>query len=591
MFKRKELGISSIFLIALVAIGAGGFYLITALQKNELKNFTQDLQIQIRLIAKAAEKIEMQTIEDISYLGEMKIFQKEPSPDVRKLLKRYFSKYKFIISNITWRTKEKTLLNIDLSGVNYYNFSLKSAVPLSEIPYFEQKGYCAVEAKGQEKLLFIKPVRNKTKVISNLAVFCSLEKFFRHIMAVTHLPRFTKLWVIDFKKYNQKGSFLLPSDNSFSQVDSNFKKFLEEAENGFEGTGKFLSVVDKGSYETESIEYISAYYPLEIMKKKYCIGISANKIDVLKNIRQSNFIVGFVSTLVIAGLTVFFIFFLRKEKTAARIQTQMQSRLQEYADNLEVMVEERTRELKEKEGQLIQSSKLASLGEMATGIAHEINQPLNVIKMTTTGMLHFLNKGKTLPDGMLQEELTSTDGQIERMRKIINHLRSFSRKSTEITTEEVDINIPLNDSLGFVKEQLGMHEIKIETDIAGSLPKVMADANKIEQVFLNIFNNARDAMDEAAAGVHGKLLKIRSFTEEDQVFVTISDTGGGIPVHAREKIFEPFYTTKEVGKGTGLGMSISYNIIKDFKGSLNFDVEEGVGTTFKVALPSKEVTK
>lgn len=587
MFRKKELGLWSIFSILLTVIGAGGFYLITALQKNELNNFTQDLETQIRFIAKAAEKIQMDSIEDISYLGEMKIFQKEPSQNIRKLLKRYFSKHKFIISNITWRTKEKTLLNIDLSGQNYYNFSLKPAAPLSAIPYLKLNGYGAVETNGQEKLFFIKPVRNKTKVISNLTVFCSLEKFFRYIMSVTPLTRFTQLWVIDFKKYNQTNTFLLPSDNSFSQVDSNFKKFLEEAKNGFKGTGKFINIIDKGSGKKEAAEFISAYYPLEIMKKKYCIGISANKDDVLRNIRQTNLIVGFLSTLAIAILTGFFMIFLSKEKTAARIQMRMQNQLQEYAGNLEIMVEERTRELKEKEGQLIQSSKLASLGEMATGIAHEINQPLNVIKMITTGMLHFLKKGKTLPEEMLQEELTTTDGQIERMRKIINHLRSFSRKSSEIVTEEVDINIPLNDSLGFVKQQLMAHEIKIATDIAGSLPKVMADANKIEQVFLNIFNNARDAMDERAAGEHGKLLKICSFTEKDQVFVTISDTGGGIPEHTREKIFEPFYTTKEVGKGTGLGMSISYNIIKDFKGSLNFEVEEGVGTTFKVAMPSK----
>ncbi len=105
---------------------------------------------------------------------------------------------------------------------------------------------------------------------------------------------------------------------------------------------------------------------------------------------------------------------------------------------------ERTKKLKAKDGQLIQSSKLASLSEMATGIAHEINQPLNVIKMKTTGMLHFLKKGKILPDGMLKEELTTTNSQIERMRKIIDHLRSFSRKSSEIVTEEVDSNIPLN---------------------------------------------------------------------------------------------------------------------------------------------------
>ena len=274
-----------------------------------------------------------------------------------------------------------------------------------------------------------------------------------------------------------------------------------------------------------------------------------------------------------------------------REKVKLEKQILEYTENLEKMVEERTRELKEKEGQLVQSSKLASLGEMATGIAHEINQPLNVIKITTTGMLHFSKKGKNISPEMLQEELAITDSQIERIRKIINHMRTFSRKSKEIETEEVDINIPLQDSLNFVGEQLRLHQIKIRFELDQSLPKVMADANKLEQVFLNIITNAKDAMDERETKVVGdktnyeKLLNIRSFAENGQAVVTISDIGGGIPDSVKEKIFEPFFTTKEVGKGTGLGMSISYGIIKDFKGSISFEVEKNVGTTFRVGLP------
>jgi len=272
--------------------------------------------------------------------------------------------------------------------------------------------------------------------------------------------------------------------------------------------------------------------------------------------------------------------------------------LENYSKNLKQMVEKRTKELRQKDSMLVQSGKLAALGEMATGIAHEINQPLNVIKMTTTGMLHFLKKGKTLPQEMLQEELASTDGQVERIRKIIDHLKVFSRKSENIETEEVDINISLKNSLTFVSEQLRLHQIEVEFDLAESLPKVMADTNKLEQVFLNILSNARDAMDdrEFMDGVklsskknkekeYKKILKICSFAENGNAVAAISDTGGGIPKEMRDKIFEPFFTTKEVGKGTGLGMSISYNIIKDFKGSLDFEVEEGIGTTFLIKLP------
>ncbi len=274
-----------------------------------------------------------------------------------------------------------------------------------------------------------------------------------------------------------------------------------------------------------------------------------------------------------------------------REKVKLEKQILKYTENLEKMVEERTLELKEKEGQLVQSSKLASLGEMATGIAHEINQPLNVIKITTTGMLHFSKKGKNISPEMLQEELAITDSQIERIRKIIDHMRTFSRKSKEIETEAIDMNIPLQDSLNFVGEQLRLHQIEIKFELDESLPKVMADANKLEQVFLNIITNARDAMDERETKIMGddtdyeKLLNIRSFAENGQAVVTISDIGGGIPDSVREKIFEPFFTTKEVGKGTGLGMSISYSIIKNFKGSISFEVEKDVGTTFRVGLP------
>ena len=274
-----------------------------------------------------------------------------------------------------------------------------------------------------------------------------------------------------------------------------------------------------------------------------------------------------------------------------RERIKLKNQIRQYTENLEKMVEARTRELQAKDVQLIQSSKLASLGEMAAGIAHEINQPLNVIKMTTTGILHSLKKGKNISDKMAKEELLITNAQIERIRKIINHLRTFSRKSDEIETEEINMNIPLQNSLTFVGEQLKLHQIKVKFELDESLPKVMADANKLEQVFLNIITNARDAMDERERDFTGgeadyeKLLKIKSFADKGRAVVTISDTGRGISDNAMEKIFEPFFTTKEVGKGTGLGMSISYSIIKDFKGSISFEGKDGGGTTFRVELP------
>ena len=159
--------------------------------------------------------------------------------------------------------------------------------------------------------------------------------------------------------------------------------------------------------------------------------------------------------------------------------------------------EELARVKKEKDAQLVQSAKLANLGEMATGIAHEINQPLNIIKLTCSGLDRSMKKGKTITSETLTEELETIDGQIERMRAIIDHMRSFARRSSDLKSEYTDMNAPLRDCFKFIGEQLRLREVEVHLELE-ELPQVMADSNKIEQVFLNLVGNARDAMDNLA---------------------------------------------------------------------------------------------
>jgi two-component system NtrC family sensor kinase len=202
-------------------------------------------------------------------------------------------------------------------------------------------------------------------------------------------------------------------------------------------------------------------------------------------------------------------------------------------------------------------------------------------------MMHFMRKGRKINDDMLKEELEVIDGQVERMRAIIDHLRNFAHRSDEVEGRPVDVNVPIKDCFKFVGEQLRLREVEVHLELR-ELPDILGDSNKLEQVFLNIIGNARDAMDDFAkhAGQgYRKILTVRSFLDNGNVVVTFSDTGGGIPKEIRDRVFEPFFTTKEVGRGTGLGLSISYNIIKDFGGKIDFLVDESVGTTFRVALP------
>ena len=243
----------------------------------------------------------------------------------------------------------------------------------------------------------------------------------------------------------------------------------------------------------------------------------------------------------------------------------------------------------EKETQLIQASKMTTLGTMAAGMAHEINQPLNVIQICTDFITKMLKKGVTPSH---EDLLTLTDdisGNVQRAADIIKHMRDFSRQS-EVVTSRVCINNPIKDVFKVLGHQLQAHEVALELDLDPDIPFIMAEHNRLEQVFINLVTNAMDSMDAKASQSEErkteKLLKIRSFSENGWVKVTVKDTGTGMPPEVIEKIFEPFFTTKEVGKGTGLGVSISYGIVKDYKGAIEVTSEHGNGAAFVLRFPA-----
>ncbi|MBN2688775.1 MAG: PAS domain S-box protein, partial [Deltaproteobacteria bacterium] len=247
----------------------------------------------------------------------------------------------------------------------------------------------------------------------------------------------------------------------------------------------------------------------------------------------------------------------------------------------------------EKEAQLIQASKMATLGTMASGIAHEINQPLNVIQVCSDFFKKMLGRGERIKDedlSMMAEEISKN---VERAAQTINHMRDFSRQS-EVKSEKLNINKPIADVFKILGQQLRVHRIDVDMELADDLPAVYGDHNRLEQVFINLITNAKDALDEKEMklGNHTwkKVLQIRSFASNDEVFVTVYDNGIGIPSDIRDKIFEPFFTTKEVGRGTGLGMSISYGIIQDYGGTIEVESEVDVGTTFTLTFPAAERT-
>lgn len=243
----------------------------------------------------------------------------------------------------------------------------------------------------------------------------------------------------------------------------------------------------------------------------------------------------------------------------------------------------------EKETQLVQASKMTTLGTMAAGMAHEINQPLNVIQVCADFFLKMIKKGVRIGDEELKTLANDISSNVQRAAGIIKHMRDFARQS-EVVTTQVNINDPVRDVFKVLGHQLKVHQVDLKLDLDPDIPPILAEHNRLEQVFINLVTNAVDAMDEKGARMGDqpwdRILGIRSFAEDDQVVVTVSDSGTGMPQEVIDKIFEPFFTTKEVGRGTGLGVSISYGIVKDYNGTIDIKSETGAGTTFELRFPA-----
>jgi PAS domain S-box-containing protein len=246
-------------------------------------------------------------------------------------------------------------------------------------------------------------------------------------------------------------------------------------------------------------------------------------------------------------------------------------------------------EVVEKETQLIQAGKMTTLGVMAAGMAHEINQPLNVIQVCADFFLKMLKRGQPIEDEDLKTMANDIVANVDRAAGVIKHVRDFARQS-ELVHSKVNINDPIKDVFKVLGHQLKVHDIEVQLDLDPGLPDIMAEHNRLEQVFINLVSNAIDAMDEKSSqpgiGDAPKKLCIKSFIENDQVTVHVTDTGTGMSEEVKNRIFHPFFTTKKVGKGTGLGVSISYGIVKDYSGSIEIDSEIGKGTTFKLKFPA-----
>jgi len=245
----------------------------------------------------------------------------------------------------------------------------------------------------------------------------------------------------------------------------------------------------------------------------------------------------------------------------------------------------------EAEQQIIQASKMATLGEMATGIAHELNQPLSVIKTASSFFIRKIEKKEPIPEAILQTLAKEIDSHVDRATRIINHMRQFGRK-TEVRLEKVNLNDVVKKSFEMFSQQLRARGIDVEWHLSDTTPWIWADAARLEQVFINLLINARDAIEERMEKTGNpnitKKIQLKTQVLQTTVTASVADTGNGVPPEILDKIFEPFFTTKQVGKGTGLGLSISYGIVRECNGEISAVNNDDGGATFIVQFPRME---
>ncbi|MEW5796153.1 MAG: ATP-binding protein [Candidatus Zixiibacteriota bacterium] len=269
---------------------------------------------------------------------------------------------------------------------------------------------------------------------------------------------------------------------------------------------------------------------------------------------------------------------------------QSREEIEQYNRTLEEKIIERTQQLEEAQAQLIQSEKMSAIGQLAAGVAHELNNPLGGILGYAQFTLEKLRKNT--PERTTPKEIESyvryvgdIELQARRCKTIVQNLLRFSRSSRTVEFEEVNINQTLEQTLSFVEHQLRISQMELKVEMASDIPVIQGNAGQLQQVFTNLIINAMHASKPGSTITVSTRYCPALGQFGGTVEVAIIDHGHGIDRENLKKIFEPFFTTKEVGKGTGLGLSVSYGIVKEHGGEITVESETGRGTTFTVIIP------
>lgn len=260
---------------------------------------------------------------------------------------------------------------------------------------------------------------------------------------------------------------------------------------------------------------------------------------------------------------------------------------QRYNRILKIRIQEALKKQKEQQQIIVHQASLTSLGELAAGIAHEINQPLQSIYLSTES-IELENKGEQPDRQYMNSMIRDVYQDVDRIRKIIEHIRIFSSGQRDEIKEEFNINNSIQAAFSLLKQQFSQHRIKVDFDLDDNISTILGNPYKFEQVMVNLLNNARDSLEEKADIAREEFspeIKVRTYEKEGLIMTEVEDNGMGIPEDIKTSIFLPFFTTKELKRGTGLGLSISHGIIKDMQGIIEVDSEHLQGARFTIRIP------
>jgi two-component system, NtrC family, sensor kinase len=323
------------------------------------------------------------------------------------------------------------------------------------------------------------------------------------------------------------------------------------------------SSVDKDVVAGES-EYQGrgfVYVVTPIKSGEWILAYQQDAADAFADLRRTRILA--VAIVLVGGMCIVLVAFVLSRKMVSRI---------ERADQEKEMMNE----------QVIETGKLASVGELAAGIAHEINNPI-AIMIEEAGWIEDLLAEEPCMESERSSEVNRSLKQIttqgERCKEITHKLLSFARR-TDPRLVEIQVNDLVEEIISIAEQRSKFSSVKLVKNLAPDLPHLIASPSELQQVFLNLINNALDAM-----GSEGGIIEISSSVADGYVVIDVADTGHGIPKTIMARMFDPFFTTKPVGKGTGLGLSICYGIIKKMGGKITVNSAVGVGTTMHVHLP------